>query len=267
MFSKKWAFILLVCISVYTSACKLNSLNDPIIISLVDKEFALELWQNLQSPTNSLEIRFETIDDENCLNSSILSSYRNHSDNLSLTIFEILQPENCDPGTAPAKGVESIHSITEYINYPLQIELQEVVNNTGSLTMTNTYYEVDMSDSNGINWKRTKLFRIPQDALWGYITYNGEEQLLTANDFIQTLQNEATTIPFNRGIGYYGHFELSSTNEITVKEAPEGEDSKVFLQSYNGSIENLEGLISTFRDTAPEGMELHVFDGKGKIWE
>ena len=158
------------------SACKLENLNDPIIVPLVDKEFSLDLWQVLgvNSPSN-LELKIYTIEEEDCLNTMILSNYNRTGRNISLTLYDILDPEVCDPGPAPAQGTQLVADATPDV-YTLTIELQDVVSNTGTLTVTDEAYQVVMEEENGTTWLHTKLQRIPRNALWGYLAYTNAEE-------------------------------------------------------------------------------------------
>ena len=265
MFSKNWVYILcLCCVSFSFSSCKVELLDEPIIISLIDKEFSLELLENLQEGSNSLEVHFETISDENCLNTTILSSFQQDGLNQKLTIFEILEPETCDPGMAPAKGVESIGDLNNDISYPIQVELQDIVINTGSLTVSDVYYKIEMNEENGISWRHTTLFKIPQDVLWGYITYLDNEQLLLANDFVSSV--EGVTLVAEASDGYYGHFEILNNNITVVKTAPEEVESRLFIRKLDGPADNITDIVKAFRANAPSGIELHIYDGNGNEW-
>ena len=264
MFLKNRVFLLLIWISACLSSCKVDSLNDPIVIPAIDTDFSLNLLENLHHPNNPLEIHFETILNENCLNTSVLSSYKKEADHLVLTIFDILEPENCDHGIAPAKGLESIYSITPNNNYTLQIELKDIVSNTGSLAVTDTYYKVEMNEEHGISWEHTKLFKIPQGALWGYITYTSDEQLPVVTDFITTL--EGGTTAFNQSDGYYGHFSIDNGDIISIKGIPLDANTEIFIQIYSDSQEAMNNLVENFRAGAPDGVKLHLYDGKGNEW-
>jgi len=264
VFLKKGVFISFIWFSIFSSACKIESLNDPIIISLVDKEFSLELWENLQSTANPLEFHFQTIADENCLNTSIESSYTKENLQLNLTIFNILAPETCETGMAPAMGAEAIDGVVENGFYSLEIELQGVVNNIGTLQVSDDFYKVDMDQEIGINWAHDKLLRVPQFALWGYITYQGSEQLSIANNFVASLDGISSA--FEGEDGYYGHFTLENTNLVAVQKAPADLNAKIFILSYSGHINAIDPYVDDFTNTAPEGMELHIFDGRGNEW-
>ncbi len=245
-----------------TFSCEKDQ-GDPIIILSVDREFSLNLWENLDTTSAPLEIQLKSIVEQDCLNKTIHTSYDKIGNNLTLTIFEIINPETCDPGNAPAMGFESIYGLEEGV-YNLNVELQEVVSNTGKLIVNNDNFKIEMNNEVGIKWQQKTLYKVPETALWGYLVYDGETQAAIALDFVNSLQEKGTV--FDRSDGYFGHFTVENTEITAVYKAPTDVSTQLFIQYYDGVPEVLNTIVNDFRATAPDGMELHLFDGKGKEW-
>lgn len=242
----------------------MNSGDEPIIILSVDREFSLNLRENLQSTTPvALEIHLESIKEQDCLNKIIQTNYSKHGNDLTVTISDILDPETCDPGNGPALGLELIDDIEEG-SYDLMIELQEVVSNVGKLIVDQNTFKIEMNNEVGIKWQNKLLSRIPKTALWGYITYETGGQSGVATDFINTLLDKGDT--FDQTDGYFGHFTIESSEIIAVNKTTTDLNTRLFIQYYEGSLVELDEMVDDFRRTAPAEMVLQLFDGKGNEW-
>lgn len=260
--------VVFVCLSLALafSGCKLDNLNDPIIVPLIDKEFSLDLWQTLGANTPSnLELRMYTIENEDCLNTKILSNYNRTGRNISLTLYDILDPEVCDPGPAPATGVQSVTDASPDV-YTLTIELQDVVSNGGTLTITDEAYQVVMDEENGISWLHTELRKIPENALWGYLVYTNPEEESRIASFVDEINNLGSDLPLTTG--YYGYFSVTDTGEITeLKDAPVTNDLATITVKYTGEAAQIDQKVSDFLGTpGNETIELVLLDSDGNEW-
>lgn len=247
-------------------ACKLENLNDPIIVPLVDKEFSLDLWQTLGTTTlSSLELKMYTIEDENCLNTEILSNYNRTGRNISLTLYDILDPEVCDPGPAPATGSQSVTDASPDV-YTLTIELQDVVSNGGTLTVTEDAYQVIMEEENGITWLHTELRKIPADALWGYLVYNNAEEESRVASFVDDINNLGSELSLTNG--YYGYFSVTNTGDIIeLKDAPATSELASIMVKYTGETTQIDQKVIDFLATpGNEAIELVLLDSNGNEW-
>ncbi len=248
------------------SSCKLENLNDPIIVPLIDKEFSLDLWQALGTNTPSnLELKMYTIENENCLNTEILSNYNRTGRNISLTLYDILDPEVCDPGPAPATGSQSVADASPDV-YALTIELQDVVSNGGTLTVTDEVYQVVMEEESGISWLHTELRRIPRNALWGYLAYTNAEEESRIASFVEEINNLGSELPLVNG--YYGYFSVTNTGDITeLKDAPTTNEFAIIMVKYAGEISQIDQKVNDFLETpGNEAIELVLLDSNGNEW-
>lgn len=262
--SQKLGVISLALLLMGLGSCKIENLDEPIIIPLVDQEFTLDLWENLSPAGSSWEIRLETVADEPCENSTILTDYQKIGNTVNLTIFDILAPENCNPVSEPATGSEELFEVVEG-DYDLEIELQDIVTNNGRLTITDEFLQVTMDTEDGVGWLHTELRRVPGGALWGYVTYDGSDQREQADAFIASVQDISSSLSVVNG--YYGYFTVSNSgSSVTVSNRPEGVSARSFLFEYFDDTLDITQLVEEFRTNAPEGMTLEIFNYKGKIW-
>lgn len=246
------------------SGCELGSDEEPIIVPFVDQEFSFDLWENLSSDANSaLEVSMQTIEEGECLNTLILSSFEQDNLELKLTLFEILDPENCDPGIAPAQGMEVVADIPAGV-YGLNIELKGIVTNPGTLTVNSQSYKVEMDEENGIQWLHNELLRVPNDAVWGYLNYTDGNSLVQAEAFVDDLRTISTEIEPTDG--YYGHFVINGGEQVKVAEMPTQGDFVSFLFRYADDRTNLDQLVEEYRMNAPAGAVLVLRDDRGNEW-
>lgn len=264
--SNSCRLVVLLLLVMGVSSCKVESLDDPIIVPVVDQEFALELWQNLESSRMSpLEVRMYTLEDYECLNTVILSNYLRVGRNLELTLFDILDPEVCDPGLAPAVGLEELDNIDEDL-YRLDIELQDVVSNLGWLTVTEDAYVIEMETENGISWLQNELRRIPENALWGFVTHTDLSSRQQAEALISDLFDLSSASDLEDG--YYGYYLLSDNGtKVEVPSMSTQTQAETFLFKYEGALTEIDQRVEDFLANAPEGVELHFWDGKGNQWK
>lgn len=255
----------LVLIVVSLSACKVEPLDDPIIVPVVDQEFALEMWQNLASDSEyPLEIRMYTLEDYECLNTDILTNFLQVGRSLELTLYDILDPEVCEAGLGPATGIEVLDNIEEDL-YRIKIELQDVVQNEGWLTVTDDTYLVGMEEENGIRWQHYEMRHIPEDAFWGYVTYPDASSQVQVESFLSDLQQIGTVS--NLQDGYYGHYSLSDNGsklEVNTTNLPG--QAITFLLDYNGGNAEIDQRVEAFLADADPEVELHFWNGKGDEW-
>lgn len=254
----------LILITTLFTRCQIDNLEDPIIVPVVEQEFVLDLWQPLSEVGgNQLVLHMYTIENEPCLNTEILSGQDRVGRTAKLFLYDILEPEVCDPGEAPATGTELLTELTPDL-YRLEIDLQSVIINKGWLTVNEAAFQIEMDEENGIQWRNYELRRVPADALWGYITYRNEEEKIAAQQLMDQLTEESN--PHALADGYYGHFTLRNVGaEVEPLDAPTGEQLS-FLVRSQADRQAIENLVTDFRAAAESEVEVRIMDGQGHVW-
>jgi hypothetical protein len=248
------------------TSCNVETIDDPIIVPLIEQEFQLDLWQTLgRSTPSNLEIQMSTIEEEDCLNALILSTYVRTGSELNITIYDILEPEVCDPGSAPARGEQEIVDATPG-TYNIKIEIQDIVSNLGFLTVSEEAYTIDMLEETGITWLNKTLYRIPNDALWGYVAYTNTAEENRVTTLIEELRALGT--PLTLAEGYYGYFTISNSgNSIKIQDAPNADSAKSLLLNYTAGRELINQKVSDFLSTSGnENIVLKLLDSAGNEW-
>lgn len=263
MTQSKFLFFGLISI-IFIASCSVESLNDPIIISLVDKEFELEMIEDLSATDNNiLTIKIASLEDEDCLNASILTASNAIEGGANITIFDIVTPDDCEAGMAPARGMESLGALEEG-DYTLEIELQDVIKNIGTLEVSDSRYKINMETEEGITWQESSLLKMPETALWGYTSYSDVEMLDIANEFIQEI--ESISRDFEGQSGNYAYFSVENEDTFVINNMDFIGGVRSFVRMFNGTSADIDELVQRYNKQANEAIRFYIFDGKGNEW-
>lgn len=254
-----WTMLAIVAL---TSGCKLNSLNDPIVVPEIEKEFKVDIWENLQPTGRTVVFKIQTIQPENCVNATVSYDYRQVGSLLTMSLNDINAPSDCNPGLSPASAEIQAGYLSPG-NYGLNINLKNTVYNTGVLQVNYEDYKIEMETEEGLTFVHRQLKRVPYNAIWGYVTYTENGQEANAQqiiDGIRSVANEA-----NYAEGYYGHFNIAAANsEISVYNQPVTTLIKPFIYDFSGDVQILNDKLAELRSEAPAGVVLKLFNAKGQ---
>lgn len=253
---------LLVAIWLLT-ACDFRSLKDPIVLTDVEDEFFLDLWEEITPEGRSFQLRMETIEDQSCSNSSIDFSVDRTSTIFDISLREIKQPEDCAPGEAPAIAHIDLGDLPPGF-YPLNIDLRDAIVNEANLRVRQDAYQLEMTTEYGIKPLRSELRRVNPEQFWGYISY--PKYLQEAVDSLQSdLQRYGSyELPPE---GYYGYFTVAN-GKLAIKDQPQHQSFVTWIMPIaDADKAELEELIEEFRTTyTAEGLRIDFFDGKGETY-
>ena len=248
-------FLLLT--SILFSGCDFSSFSDPIILTDVEDEFFLDLWEEITPQGRSFQFRIATIENQECSNAAILYDIIQEGSNIDISLQEITTPQDCIPATTPAVENIDLGSLPNQY-FALKIDLRKAVVNRAHFTISSDAYEIDMQSEHGIKPIHTQLLRIPQEMNWGYISYPTTLSAV-ANECIAALEEvSASYLPPN---GYYGYFTVANNN-MAIHDQPENQPLKTIIfdledESQQNKIKNnLQALRKQGK------IEPH-----GKIWK
>lgn len=260
-------FLIRICAAaliVLVGACQLDDLGDPIVVPDVEREFYIDLWENLYPESRELVFQIETVQAQDCANATISYNLNRTGNAVKLSLNAISTPGDCDPGPAQIVASAPAGRLNGGL-YAMELDLKNTVFNEGQLTVTHELYNLDMNTEHGFIFRHKNLLRVPDQSYWGYIACSTPEQEATALDFINELR--AISIQRNFLVGYYGHFSVNADNSVDVKDAlVNGVPVKSFLFNYDGSGSNIRQQINAFRAAHNTELPLKVFNFKGEIW-
>lgn len=254
----------IVVLTTLLGACKLDSLGDPIIVPDVEREFYIDLWEELYPESRELVFQIETIQAQDCENATISYNLNRIGNTVKLSLNAISTPGDCQQGPAQIFASAPAGRLNGGL-YTVKADLKNTVFNEGQLTITGDAYYLDMNTDYGFIFRHKSLLRVPEQTYWGYITYETPEQETLASNFISELQ--AGSIQHNFLEGYYGYFSVESNDHVNINEkALEGVVHKSFIFKYDGSGASIRQQINAFRLAHGAGIPVHVFNAKGETW-
>ncbi|MFN7117858.1 MAG: hypothetical protein ACK4TA_13745 [Saprospiraceae bacterium] len=248
------------------ASCDFSSLKDPIVITEVEDEFDVDMWESL-APTfeeRNLVIKIESAKTEKCLNYRIDYQVYKDGNRLKVALNNIIKPLDCVPGETTVKTDVGIGYLPNSL-YSFNIDLKNTVFNDGQLIVRSDSYTLDMYSKNGFSLKRGELLRVPEGAIWGYVTYpqNNDESL--ANQWVEDLK-KISQVPLNYRSGYYGHFTINNLDrKVTVNEQPLNNNVKTFLYHYTDDANKLKDLVNRYRQNYGNRLTIRLLNSKGEV--
>jgi hypothetical protein len=247
------------------TACS-NNLNDLVIVADLDDEFAVEAWEQLEGPSRSIEILFKTVKDLECPNQELDLSFRRTGNLLFIEVNELIDAEDCQPGNRGTVSRVNFGNLSPGL-YSLRINLLDIAENNLLLDLSPASILLSGKNLNGLVIGREELLRIPESALWGYIsaqTSSAEEALEAFNNQLNTLTESLQLPP-----GYYGYFQLTGTanQEVSFPEQEIGGiQTLTFLRESPEDLTGVDSLIQAFRTAYADQIQIRVGTGSGQTW-
>jgi len=250
-------FVMLLMI--FQIGCKDDNLKDDTNVS-IENEFRINIWENLSEDTRTFQINIETIKSESCENDLIDVASTFFGNDIVLDIHDY-PTADCTYAAFPATASFEVGSLPSN-DFDLEINLKEVVQNRGILTVSDNSYQIQMDAQDGISIPVKKLFRVPQNTIWGFVKYNLSTENDIAEDFISDIKGMASLREFIDG--NYGYFSVSD-NQLSIANIGGGNSHlrKEFGFEYQGDDAELLDVLNDFRSTHP-ALEFKIFTSKGK---
>lgn len=245
------------------NACELDSVPGTITVTEVEDEFYVDLWESLSPDSRNFILKIRTIDNQECTNTTIDASLSIFNSTLRFFIDDIDKPNDCISGFQPATKDLEVGEISG--TKIVQINLRNTVENNGRLVIEEDRYLLDMETENGFLLLHDELLKVPKATIWGYITYQKEEDETIAENFMVDLEDVSTVASFKGG--YYGHFTITNSsnleNAISVADQPSTSQIKTFI--YNqGDKQSLINLLATYRANFGNQIAIKLFTANGE---
>ena len=233
--------------------------NDEKIID-VEKEFNVQMWEKLDANGGSLQFVVSTIKNQPCGNTRIEMNSNQIDSKLTMTIKSLIQPAFCNNISQPAVDTMTVGNISTG-SYSININLKDVVLNSGTLTVKDNIYKLYLAKQDGISLITSELLRVPSGTIWGYVSFdNGQDAKLIK--FFDNLNKIAS--PITIPSGNYGYFSISST-KVDIKanfDTKKPNVRQIFHNLTKSSIE-LENLINEYRS---QGLDIKMLTYDGKVF-
>lgn len=251
--------VLAIGLLVMVSSCSKDP-NDPGIIVDVSQTFELSLFEQVDTLQNRLYLQARTIENQECSNSTIEYSVERQAGKIIVSLNEILPPEDCQGNEGPASSDIPIGYLIPGA-YEVEINLRNVVKNTGVLQVQPSYFYLEMNETAGLILDQDFLYRIPESTIWGYVAYNTTNLQGAANEFLAAL--DQITAPFNGPSGFYGHFTLGVNSGVELHATEYNTPYGHYLLRRMASTEvELVNLIESYRNSFP-GLLIKIVSSQG----
>ena len=242
--------------------CKLESLQDPIIVTNIEKEFYINLWEELYPNTRNLRIDLQSIKNQDCLNYTIDYQWNASASRFDLGINHITPPTDCQPGIGPANARIGVGDLENLI-FNMKISLGETVINEGQLVVTGESYTLQMETEEGIIIPEKTLRRVPKASVWGFVAFQNSEDQSSADELLAQLNTFGAPLQLKEG--KYGYFSVID-NKLLVSGAPENGQVSSFAIDYDGEEKAIEDLVENFRANHAGSVTLKVFTSTGQVF-
>lgn len=244
-------------------ACKIS--NDEEAVVNVDPIFALDMVEDLQ---NDAELSFliQSIEGQECLNYTIGQSLEKTTSNLNVSLNDIITPSDCIPGEAPAKADVALGYLPVGRVFNTEFRIKNTINNKGTLTINSDSYVLELESQDGFGSIVSKLNKISNNLIWGYVAYHDEDLVGDiATDFqtdLEALANDKTLEE-----SYYGHFSIDKNAILHLKQTPGFQQVRTFYYNYFEDNQALKDLVETYQmNNNQDQITFKIFTGDGAIF-
>ncbi len=244
---------------VFTIGCKDDPIEEGVDVT-IEKEFEILLWESLDDSSRTFNLNVETIKSEFCENTLIDISPSVVGNDIFITIHDIPAPD-CPSPTFIADANVEVGSLNSNF-YKTVISLKNVVENEGILTVDDDYYELTMNEFNGISIPENRLYKVPQNTIWGYVASDDNNADSLVDGFIAELEDVTDSQAYIDG--YYGYYSVLN-NELTILDQGISQSSvrTTFGFSYQGDNSDLMNILATYR-SQNAGVDFKIFTSKGE---
>ncbi len=227
---------------------------------LIKSKINIKPWELLDTNNREFVLYSSTEKIYPCCNYFIIFDSFVRYNEVYIRFNSIYKPEICLTALGPAKADVNLGRLPEG-TYSLNIFVHKL-HNSGRLIVTNDYYKLDLPNSKSISIENNKLYRIPDNTIWGYTSYRGSIDGLEQS-FIDSLQilgaNEKEFNP-----GEYGYFKIEPDGEF-VMSGTQSSIRKHFIFEYPNEVSLIENLVRNYAVNHPDSLRIRLYTDKGKI--
>lgn len=258
----KICFSLLACLLLLVLSCADAPIDDNEVVINIPIDFTVDMWENLEgNARDNLDLIVKTTRVYDCTNFEIDTQLDEGEKTFVLTLEDIIEPSDCEPYPAAAQAWINLDELS-IGNYTILINLKDAITNQGSLVVSDARFVLEMESPDGIELLREELNRVPENFIWGYVSYEGNNSLATVNNFIVALEQIAPTNLISDG--YYGHFSINNT-QLELEANPTYGNSLTFYNHFEQSEDLLTELINEYTSNdEDQKVEIKIFTSKGK---
>ena len=205
----------LLFVSLLFVSCRNEDPKETNFVFDIEDEFHLGLIESLSPEKDrQLNIGISSIREFNCKNFTINSTVEVLDGNrFRISVADLLTPEECIPGNAPAVGNIALGKLAPGA-YQINVFLANEIDNKGTLIVQPDYYDILIEEENGILLPYSRLNRVPEQMVWGYVGF-GSNGVEIADNLIGDMM-ELVEVDHSLALGNYGHFRIEENQNIIL---------------------------------------------------
>lgn len=225
-------------------------------------EIELSMAEYIDTDQRSLSFKFLTLKDFPCINYSIKHETVVDPQAIKIVLEKVEVSDVCLDAIGPASAFIDLGQLDEK-EYDLQIQLGESLINYGTLSVSKEAYQIDLHDTEGIELLEPKLNRIPAQAVWGMIKYQGEEKNKELISFFNEAMDIAGATDKKFAEGDYGYFKVNSEGKIIQPLEQGALEEQAFLFDFSGKSEDIEQVLQQI-NTSFEDVQVRFYNARGE---
>ena len=236
-----------------------KGLDEPTLIIDVDDEYLITPVEVIAPGLRTIAFEVESIDNKSCENWTI--NYESTSDPVfwDIAISGFIEPLQCLGLPDKARAVIPFDS-----KIPNLLEIEFSINQTlksqGTVNLKEREYAFNFLEDPGFEFIYTRLNKIPQNLVWGYIGTNS----INLKDSVNSMQGQLHELGQTPQLtdGQYTGFRVVNNNINLDIETPDY-FQVIQLGTQIGTINNLKAKIEELNLLASTDFELQLFAGDG----
>ena len=238
--------------------CSLSG-DDDVVISTVQPGLRVDLSHPLDLAPQ-FALNFVTTD-ETCGSAKLIADGIVMEDNVHIEISGLLVPAVCDVDRGLISKEIPV-GITPG-TYSVRIEIGQELSNRGELTFDGEEYQLSIIDPHGLYIGHDKLYRIPEQIVWGEIRSD-----TNIPDIIDEFNEAAAAVTSSLNLkdGYYGHFAVENGSEINLSALTTESNSYnyPFVLRLSSGTDEFRQMLNTIRGAHPNLIEINCTTWTGE---
>ncbi|NDV80398.1 hypothetical protein [Bacteroides sp. 51] len=231
----------------------------------IDSDIQILVKEIMGTETNTFSLFCRTENIYPCVNYPILTTLDFKSNSLNINFTGV--PEEigiCFTATGPATTEINLSAL-ENGSYEIMLN-NGSLNNSGTLTITDTKVELNVKTPKGIRITNPTLQRVPANTYWGLIGYSSKDKISKVNEFLSKLEQAGAL--FNKQTpGDYNHYEIDQNGEIKNDYGSNLSGYHFhnwFIFQYSGDEEALKETIKTLFSSNKDDLHIRLNTYKGE---
>lgn len=250
--------LLLVLASLFISGCaNFNNPGAEYILN-VDTEFEISMREKLGGDAGSIEFTITSLDPQQCQETLLDLESRTTLNSLSIKIADIIIPIECGSKGSYPEG-STLFNVAER-TYELEIDIQDIVQHKGELTVNPDSYKLSLSGEKGLILSTDLIEKIPDNFVWGYYQSSITSELNKLLYFFE--ENGLLIKPLSSmKQGHYSYFDVDAQGNIIIEDIPSSGHVQSFAFS-DVSLAELQAKVGEFKKENPN-LNINFFGSDG----